>query len=247
MAKLDCHVLGIPQTREGHRHDHAHILLPLTHSLVVRLDGEEHIITSSHLGFIAPGRFHHCMSQEQVIIINIPASMIKAKDLEVLESQVCLALTGAFVPLTDLIKGEVQRNPDSDSVRYLFYYLYDKLVEQNGIKSLRYIRENFGEKITVSQLAKLENYNLSYFTDWFKKQTGFSPSQYIRQIRIEKAKELLTNTHYRLVDVAAQVGYDSGASFTRAFKEAEGMAPLDYRRQRPGTAKKSKARDGAAE
>lgn len=230
MAKLDCHVYGIPDTLEGHIHPYAHILLPLTQELAVVLDGVTYHLTAHHLGFVAPGRLHHCQCGSEIIMINIPESMIKASDLETLSSQVCLPLSGELVPLIQLIKAEVHRNPEGDSVRYLYYYLYDKLVEAGSFKSLRYIREHFSEEISIASLAKMENYNISYFTDWFKKQTGASPSSYVRQLRIEKAKELLATTRYRLIDIAVQVGYNTGASFTRAFKELCGISPVEYRK-----------------
>jgi AraC-like DNA-binding protein len=133
------------------------------------------------------------------------------------------------VPLIELITSEITRNPDSDSLRYLYYYLYDKLVEANVPKSQQYIHEHFAEPITIVELAQLENYNVSYYTDWFKRKFGVSPSSYLRNFRIEKAKELLLTTHYRLIEIAMQVGYNSNASFTRAFKEATGMSPIAYR------------------
>lgn len=229
MAKLDCHIYGIPDKGEWHAHPHAHILLPLTSSMDVELDGESHHITARDLGFVAPGRYHHCFCANEILMINIPESMIRGSDLEILSSRGSLPLTGPLIPVIDLIKAEVRENPDSDSVRYLYYYLYQKLVETGGIKSLHYIREHFGEEISIAALARLENYNLTYFTDWFKKKTGASPTQYIRQVRMEKAKELLTTTQYRLIDIAVQVGYSSGAAFTRAFKELEGITPAAYR------------------
>lgn len=232
MSKLDCHIHGVPVSFETHAHEYAHILLPLKDELVVRIGGEDHHITHEHLAFVEPNRIHLCVCSSDIIMINIPESMIKKEDVETLASKVCLPLTGPMLPLSELIKSEVQRNPDSDSIRYLYYYLYDKLVEVNGFKSLNYIRDNFAEEISIAELARMENYNISYFTDWFKKQTGSSPSSYIRRLRIEKAKELLTSTNYRLIDVAAQVGFSGNASFSRAFRECCGISPTTYRQSR---------------
>ena len=229
MPKLDCHVFGIPQPSATHAHEYAHILLPLTDELIVQIDGIDYHVTSKHIAFVAPKRAHHCMCPSEIIMINIPQSMIKKEELEIPCAQVCLPLTGSMVALSELIKQEVQRNPEGDSVRYLYYYLYDKLVESNGIKSLRYIHEHYSEDISISELARLENYNVSYYTDWFKKQTGSAPSHYIRKLRIDKAKELLTSTRYRLIDIAMQVGYAGNAAFSRAFRACEGVNAAQYR------------------
>ena len=50
-------------------------------------------------------------------------------------------------------------------------------------------------------------------------------------VRIEKAKEILATTRYRIIDVAMQVGYSNSSSFTRAFHAMEGITPNQYRRQ----------------
>lgn len=239
MARLDCHIYGVPPSEEGHAHPYAHILLPLEAGLEVTLDGERHLLTPRHLGFIAPGRYHHCVCPTEILMINIPASMILEVDLEALSSRVAIPVTGDLVPLVELIKTEVARGPDSDSIRYLYYYLYEKLVAAGSIKSTRYIREHFSEEISIPHLARMENYNVSYFSDWFRKQTGYSPAAYIRRVRMEKAKQLLVTTQFRLIDIALQVGYQTGASFSRAFKELEGITPDQYRRSSQEEEKKN--------
>ena len=78
-------------------------------------------------------------------------------------------------------------------------------------------------------LAKLERYNVNYYTDWFKRRTGMSPGTYLRNVRIRKAKEYLAQSAYGLTDIAVMVGYSSNATFTRAFRTVTGMTPKDYR------------------
>lgn len=161
--------------------------------------------------------------------MNIPENMIHKEDLDVLGSQIVMPLEGNLITLVNLIKAEVTENPDNHSISYLYYFLYDKLVKTNGIKSIKYIKNNYYENITVSELAKIENYNTTYFGDWFRKKTGYTPAGYLRCVRMDKAKELLQYSSYRLIEIAIQVGYNSNAAFTRAFKESEGITPIDYR------------------
>ena len=56
------------------------------------------------------------------------------------------------------------------------------------------------------------------------------PSEYLQMVRIDKAKEILATTRYRILDVAMQVGYNNGSSFARAFKAVTGITPNQYRR-----------------
>lgn len=75
----------------------------------------------------------------------------------------------------------------------------------------------------------MECYNVTYFNDWFKQQTGVSPGLYLRKTRIDKAKELLKNTGFGVTDIAVMVGYSSNSTFTRAFRSVTGMTPKSYR------------------
>lgn len=54
----------------------------------------------------------------------------------------------------------------------------------------------------MDQLAKIENYNVTYYCDWFKQQTGLSPSFYLRNTRIQRAKELLVTTNFSVMEIA---------------------------------------------
>lgn len=95
-----------------------------------------------------------------------------------------------------------------------------------------YIREHFAD----SQLSLLEVCNhaavsLSYFSQLFKEETGKTFVEYLTEIRMEKARELLRNTDRMLYDIAELVGYESPAYFTVAFKKQVGIGPREYRKQ----------------
>ena len=130
-----------------------------------------------------------------------------------------------------MIQQELKQNPQSKTVRYLYSYLYGKLIENCAAPSIRYIAEHYDMPITVNQLAEIENYNATYYSDWFKQQTGVSPSMYLRYIRINRAKELLEETDYTVMDIAVMVGYSSNSTFTRAFHSVTGMTPKEYREE----------------
>jgi TolB-like protein/AraC-like DNA-binding protein/Tfp pilus assembly protein PilF len=65
-----------------------------------------------------------------------------------------------------------------------------------------------------------------------KDKTGLSPSLYIRQKRIHKGKELLDNTHLKIVEIAYRVGIDSPQSFSKYFTDEFGVSPSEYRKPR---------------
>jgi len=64
----------------------------------------------------------------------------------------------------------------------------------------------------------------------FKKETGQNFINYLTNIRIEKAKELLRSTNLKSYEIAYKVGYDNPTYFSTVFKKLTGMTPLDYKK-----------------
>ncbi|MDD6212955.1 MAG: AraC family transcriptional regulator [Clostridiales bacterium] len=232
MSVISSHNYNLPGEIQSHVHAHAHIILPLDQYFYIRFQNQEHCLQPNQIGFVPPGVLHYFGCPGKALTLNIPAEMIKSSDLVFLSENSVREIDEKLMPLISLIKQETSgSSQNKDSLRYLFYYLYDKLVEQGRIPSLQYIEENYAADITIREMAELENYNISYYTEWFKKNVGCLPSEYLRMVRIDKAKEILATTRYRIIDVAMQVGYYNSSSFTRAFREVEGITPKQYRKK----------------
>lgn len=215
-----------------HSHPHAHIVLPVQETFFIQFLGRSYEVTPRQFLFVPPNVVHAYSCKGVSITLNIPAEMVKPADLALLTENCMVDIDEKLELLVDLIKREVQ-DPESstESLRYLFYYLYDRFVERHRMPSLRYIHANYAGPVSIAKLAGIEGYSASYYTDWFKKKVGCMPSEYLRALRVEKAKEILTTTHYRVLDVALQVGYASCSSFVRAFKAVAGMTPDEYRQR----------------
>lgn len=99
-----------------------------------------------------------------------------------------------------------------------------------------YIREHYGEKITLESVAKRYFVNPSYFSQVFKARTGDSFSSYLIRVRLNKAKELLLLNKFRIYQIAELVGYDSENHFCHMFKKHFGVSPGDFTKtsQAPG-------------
>lgn len=94
---------------------------------------------------------------------------------------------------------------------------------------LVHITENYMEKIRINELAYEMGINRCYLSNSFKRLTGYSPSEYLVQIRMEKAKSLLTKTDYSINRIASQVGYSDSLAFSKIFKSRFGESPKKYR------------------
>ncbi len=97
--------------------------------------------------------------------------------------------------------------------------------------ALGLIHENPGRGWTVQSLAASAGMSRSAFASRFNRLVGEPPLHYLTRWRMQKAQRLLRDGRAPLSDVAASVGYDSEAAFSKAFKRAVGAAPGTYRRK----------------
>ena len=213
----------------AHSHEYPQILVPLQKTMCIEVGDSEYEVTPQELCLIPAEMRHRCNYQGQLLAINLSENILDNRDAAMLSYPTVIAMRGQIVHLVELIQMELKHDPGSKSVRYLYNYLYNKLLENCAAPSIRYISEHYDLPITVNQLAEIENYNVTYYNDWFKQQTGCSPSLYLRNIRIDRAKELLVDTSFSVMEIAVMVGYSSNATFTRAFHSITGMTPKAYR------------------
>ena len=92
------------------------------------------------------------------------------------------------------------------------------------------MNENYNKKITLEKLSELVYMNPSYFSVYFKQKTGQNYIDYLTNLRIEKAKELLQNTDCKIYEIATMVGYDDFRYFSRLFKKSTGVNAFEYRK-----------------
>lgn len=96
---------------------------------------------------------------------------------------------------------------------------------------LKYIQSNY-RTVTLGEVAERFHYEATYLGKQIKAGTGKNFTDIVRELRLEEAKQLLRTTNLRLEQVAEQAGYESQTHFSRAFRQAEGMPPGEYRKNR---------------
>ena len=141
--------------------------------------------------------------------------------------------------LLKVLKTEKDSEILGDSIiRELFYTILKgknssflhKIFLQNNHEAkitrvLKNIHDNYNDKLDIPTLAKEEDMSVSSFHTHFKKITSHTPLQYIKNIRLNKAKGFLVNQNYKVVDTAYSVGYESISQFSRDFKNYFGYSP----------------------
>ena len=87
----------------------------------------------------------------------------------------------------------------------------------------------FTNVITVDELANAINISPTYLSRIFKQEVGVSVSEYIRQRKLDAAKNLLCYSNYDYADIAAILSFASQSHFIQQFKAITGMTPKQYR------------------
>ena len=99
-------------------------------------------------------------------------------------------------------------------------------------RATHYFNENYNLNISIKAYANERHMSDCWFNRTFKHVTKVTPMQYIIQLRITNALNLLEHTNYNITQVANAVGYDDAYYFSRLFKKNVGVAPTEYRKRK---------------
>lgn len=106
-----------------------------------------------------------------------------------------------------------------------------KNTESNIIdRVISYINQNYNKDLSLKELAETVFFmNHTYLSHLIRQKTGKNYSSYLREIRINKAKELLKDKSLSITEVANLSGYNDSSQFIQVFKKEQGMTPKKYR------------------
>ncbi len=99
------------------------------------------------------------------------------------------------------------------------------------LEIIRYVHQNFGTKVSLSELSEQMYVSTSTLSRLFKKQTGIYFAEYVNQVRLKYAVSELIHTENHITRIAMDCGFSSASSFNRVFRESYGIAPTEYRSQ----------------
>lgn len=97
-----------------------------------------------------------------------------------------------------------------------------------------YIYANYDKELSVDMLAEQVYLAPSYLSHIFKKETGQNLSKFIKSLRMEKAKEMLMESHLKIINISYAVGYPNVSYFCQSFREYFGVSPQKFRNQGEG-------------
>ena len=99
--------------------------------------------------------------------------------------------------------------------------------DENIKRSVEYIETNYSKKLTLEQIAEEAGFSKYYFARQFKKVTGMTVVGYLNLIRCTKAKKLLEQGQYSVLQVANRCGFENASYFSKTFRQIMGMLPSD--------------------
>ena len=225
-----CEMRTYNEVQKVHTYLYGHLLFPMHGGFAIQTKDQSAVMTDRHALFLPPACEHGFFAQSgytRCLVVDIPADLSPAAyGPERLAGRI-LTLDGDWRAIRTLLFSESQKT--CPSVRPLLDYSFGLLRADAEPLSLRYLRQHYAESVTVEALAAMEHFSPSYYTQWFTRQVGSSPRQYLQSLRVAQAKRLLETTGYSLDMIAQAVGYRHQSSLTRAFEQCEHQSPHAYR------------------
>lgn len=97
-----------------------------------------------------------------------------------------------------------------------------------------YVEHNYTQNLTLENIAPIFGYNSSYLGKIFFKKTGKRLNSFLDEVRIERAKDMLSDSKIQVYKVAEMVGYRTVDYFHVKFKKYTGMSPMEFRKEKTG-------------
>ncbi len=96
--------------------------------------------------------------------------------------------------------------------------------------AVEYIEQNYASDLNMAVVSNYISMNYSLFSYSFKQYTGSNFVNFLKDIRMKKAKELLAETDMKIIEISQEVGYDNEKHFMKIFKATCGVSPSEYRK-----------------
>ena len=165
----------------------------------------------------------------------------KSVQMAIFQDQVTQDLENSIYRLLKILQSKEESAILGDSILREIYYriaigenshflhkmFLENKMESKMTRTLKIIHNKYNEHLDIPTLAKEEDMSVSSFHTHFKKVTSLSPLQYIKKIRLNKAKDLLTRNNLQVNETAYATGYESSSQFSKDFKSYYGYPPKE--------------------
>ena len=129
--------------------------------------------------------------------------------------------------------GEMRQYLEEVISDFADHILQEQEIQHRGVvgEIQKYVEEHYMENISLEFIEKKFFVNASYLSFLFKKKIGVNYIDYLTEIRMQKAKQLLARPKLKIYEVSEKVGYNSSRYFSQLFEKKVGLTPTQYRNQ----------------
>jgi AraC-like DNA-binding protein len=101
-------------------------------------------------------------------------------------------------------------------------------------RAITFMKQNMSKKIGLEDMANHCEVSVSHFCLLFKRKTSHTPIEFLNNLRIQQACQLLDLTNLNISEISDKLGFSDPFYFSRVFKKSIGQSPRDYRKQKSG-------------
>ncbi|HEX3014837.1 MAG TPA: AraC family transcriptional regulator, partial [Desulfobacteria bacterium] len=109
----------------------------------------------------------------------------------------------------------------------------EQVKEEKNLQAVQtvadFITKNYRKKLTIEEIAQVVYLSPCYLSRVFKQSLGCTLMEYLTQVRVEQAKQMLRKPKYNVMQAAVECGFEDPAYFTRVFKKVEGITPSKFK------------------
>ena len=138
--------------------------------------------------------------------------------------------------LTSLMEELNAPYPQDHTISLLIHTMFCNMIDQKALtlsppveEAILYMNSHYGDNIQIGEIADHVSLSRFYFSRLFRKETGRSPNEYLADIRINAAKEMLTERIHSITEISELCGFTNTSHFTRFFREKTGQTPAAFR------------------
>ena len=185
--------------------------LVITDIQMPKMDGLEMIEKAREIGFEGP---YVMLSSYGTIEYAQRAIRLGVKDY-LLKPITISAIRELLTKIKEEMNGETQEED---------YSAYSGVVEE----MIKVIQVDYGKHLSLDNFADKYKFSVQYLSNLFSRETGMTFSNYVKKVRMEKAKELIRTTDYKIYEIACLVGYPDQKYFSKVFREYCDVNPKQY-------------------
>lgn len=199
------------------------------------LDGKSFVSDKNHITFLPQGQSYTLSRDSDGVfyVINFKCDKPFYDSFKLFQTE----NSDIYIKDFNTMKKLTMLSDNHAKVMSVFYNLIQNIVSENCFcktiaPAIRYIESNYKDtSITNETLAKLCNISEVYLRKLFNKHFKTTPKQYLCEIRLQNAKQLLSEGVLKISAIADECGFESSYNFCRFFKLKTGLTPTEYMRK----------------